>query len=82
MSMGQCLAERMQRQFLSSHKPYIVTFLLCEIPVYTYIHTFTFSENFDLTVMSSKVLFLEVFWEKGELQVWKKKEKGNKEMTE
>lgn len=39
MSMGQCLAEAMQkRQFLSSGKLYKVTLLLCEIPVYTYIH--------------------------------------------
>lgn len=82
MSMGQCLPERMQRQFVSSHKLYKVTLLLGEIPVYTYIHTFTFSDNFYLSVRNSKVLFLEVYWERGELRVRKIKEKGNREMAE
>lgn len=66
MSMGQCLVEGMQkRQLLSSGKLYKVTLLLCEILVYTYIHIFTFGENFYLSITNSKLLFLEVFWEKG-----------------
>jgi len=73
MSIGQCLVEGMQKKILSSGKLYKVTLLLCKKYIYTYIHRFTFDENFYLSVTNSKLFFLEVFWEKGNFMFGRKK---------
>lgn len=49
--------------------------------IYIYSDFKTFGENFYLSVTNSKLFFLEILCER-ELQVWKIKEKGNKEIEE